>query len=70
MPQDPRADETRQIQHVREDLTREFTGVAPDVVEEQVAQVADAFQTALRRSKISRSPTRAARATGRPRPSC
>ncbi len=52
MPQDPRADETRQIQHVREDLTREFTGVAPDVVEEQVAQVADAFQTARVRSFV------------------
>lgn len=49
---DPRTDETRQLQHVREDLQREFASLPPTFVEDQVTQVARGFQQASVRSFV------------------
>jgi len=52
MPLDPRADENRLIEHVREDLVREFTSLPPAVVHEHVARVTKDFTQAPVRSYV------------------
>ena len=49
---DAAADERRQIEHVRQDLAREFTSLPPGVVDDLVAQQVDAFRQAPVRSFV------------------
>ncbi len=49
---DSRADETRQIQHVQEDLMREFAALPAALVAEQVNEVAQGFRQAPVRSFV------------------
>ena len=49
---DPAADERRQIEHVREDLTREFITLPPEVVAEKVSRQVAVFQQARVRSFV------------------
>lgn len=49
---DPAADEARQIEHVREDLIREFAGVPARVVETHVRKQVQHFKTAPVRSFV------------------
>lgn len=48
----PAQDEDRQLQHVREDLLREFTGLSPQVVDALFAQVVHRFHQAPVRSFV------------------
>ncbi|MCW2670037.1 MAG: hypothetical protein QOJ48_1069 [Frankiales bacterium] len=56
------ADERRQIEHVREDLAREFQTVPPDLVAELVSRQVAAFQRAPVRSFVPVLVRRGARA--------
>jgi hypothetical protein len=58
----PDADERRQIEHVREDLAREFTTLPADLVEELVRRQVAAFQQAPVRSFVPVLVRRGARA--------
>jgi hypothetical protein len=49
---DPAADERRQIEHVREDLTREFVTLPAEVVADRVSRQVAAFQQAKVRSFV------------------
>jgi hypothetical protein len=49
---DPRTDENRQLQHVREDLLREFASLPPSLVEENVSLVESGFTQATIRSFV------------------
>lgn len=51
-PRDPAADERRQIEHVREDLTREFITLPPELVAEKVSSQVAAFEEAKIRSFV------------------
>jgi hypothetical protein len=51
-PTDPAADERRQIEHVREDLAREFITLPPSVVADLVGQQVAVFQRAPVRSFV------------------
>ncbi len=52
MALDPRADEHRQIEHVKDDLVREFAALPESLVDEQVTQVARHFTQARVRSFV------------------
>lgn len=58
---DATADERRQIEHVREDLTREFVTLPPEVVADKVSRQVAAFQQARVRSFVPVLVRRAAR---------
>lgn len=52
MSPDPRADEQRQLEHVRDDLLREFASLAPAVVDDQVTELIRGFTRAPVRSFV------------------
>lgn len=52
MPVDPQADETRQIEHVTDDLAHEFSSLPRKLIDEQVSQVTEGFQQARVRSFV------------------
>ena len=52
MPVNPRDDEARLLEHVREDLVREFPSLGPDVVDGQVQAVVQGLLRAPVRSFV------------------
>jgi hypothetical protein len=52
MARDARADEDRQLQHVKEDLHREFAALPEAVIDEQVSALVLAFTRAPVRSFV------------------
>jgi hypothetical protein len=59
---DAAADEERQLEHVREDLAREFTAVPPTVVDDLVREQVASFHLAPVRSFVPVLVRRGARA--------
>ena len=55
------ADEARQLEHVRDDLTREFAALPPTVVDAQVAKVVERLERAPVRSFVPALVRRGAR---------
>jgi hypothetical protein len=52
MALDARADENRQLEHVKEDLHREFAALSEAVIDEQVSRLIRAFTKAPVRSFV------------------
>jgi hypothetical protein len=52
MTREARADETRQIEHVREDLVREFAALPEDVIDQEVSALVRSFTRAPVRSFV------------------
>lgn len=52
MAVNPRTDETRQLEHVKQDLVREFAQLPSHVIDETFAQVVGAFDRARVRSFV------------------
>jgi hypothetical protein len=49
---DPRTDERRQIEHVKEDLLREFPAIPESVVHQELTQAVQSFRQAPVRSFV------------------